>query len=178
MDAKGFEAEIQWSPMRQWQIATQLAYTDAEFGNYTTANLAGLGEIPGHTEGDTLQFNGWRPAMTPEWVLGLQTSYVISLGDAGTLTPYLQTSWVSDYYANDINLAGVRQGSYTKTDFRVIWASPLQHFELQFYYLNGEDDPQLNWARVYNPASRPDITTLQADWTKPNTYGIIFNYSF
>lgn len=178
MNARGFEAEIQWSPMRQWQIATQLAYTNAEFGNYTTANLAGLGEIPGHTQGDTLQFNGWRPAMTPEWVLGLQTSYVISLGDSGTLTPYLQTSWVSDYYANDINLAGVRQGSHTKTDFRLIWASPLQHFELQFYYLNGEDDPQLNWVRVYNPASRPDIVTLQADWTKPNTYGIIFNYSF
>ena len=60
----------------------------------------------------------------------------------------------------------------------MIWASPLKRFELQFYYLNGEDDPQLLWTRVYNPAARPDITTLQADWTTPNTYGVIFNYAF
>jgi iron complex outermembrane receptor protein len=178
MDARGLEAEIQWMPMRQWRIATQIAYTDAKFGNYTAANLAGLGEIPGHTEGDTLQYRGWRPAISPEWVVGLQTSYTIQLKSAGTLTPYLQTSYSSDYYANDINLAGVRQGSHTRTDFRIIWASPLEHFELQFYYLNGEDEAQLNWARVYNPASRPEITTLQADWTNPNTYGIIFNLSF
>jgi iron complex outermembrane receptor protein len=178
MDAKGIEAEIQWSPMRQWRIATQIAYTNAKFGNYTAANLAGLGDIPGHTDGDSLQFKGWHPALTPEWVVGLQTSYTIQLKEAGTITPYLQTSYASDYYGNDINLAGVRQGSHTRTDFRIIWASPLEHFELQFYFLNGEDDAQLNWTRVYNPAARPDIATLQADWTNPNTYGIIFNYSF
>ena len=116
--------------------------------------------------------------MSPEWVVGLQTSYTIQLKNSGTLTPYLQTSYSSDYYASDINLAGIRQGSHTRTDFRIIWASPLEHFELQFYYLNGEDEAQLNGSRVYNPASRPKITTLQADWTNPNTYGIIFNLSF
>lgn len=178
MDAKGVEAEIQWSPMRQWRLSTQITYTDASFGNYTAANLAGLGEIPGHTQGETLQFRGWRPAMTPEWVVGLQTSYTFDLRGQGFLTPYLQTRWASDFYANDINLPGVRQGSHTQTDFRLIWESPMQRFQLQFYYLNGEDDAQLYWARVYNPAARPDIATLQADWTTPNKYGVIFNYSF
>jgi len=56
--------------------------------------------------------------------------------------------------------------------------APKGKFQLQFYYLNGEDDAILNWARVYNPAARPDITTLQANWANPNAYGIIFNYSF
>jgi len=36
----------------------------------------------------------------------------------------------------------------------------------------------LNWTRIYNPAARPDIATIQADWSNPSTYGIIFNYSF
>jgi iron complex outermembrane receptor protein len=178
LDAKGIEAEIQWSPMPQWNIATQIAYTDAKFGNYAAANLAGLGDIPGHTDGEELSFNGWRPAMSPKWVVGLQTSYTFQLKRAGTLTPYLQSSYTSDYYANDINLAGVRQGSHTRTDLRLIWLAPRGNVELQFYYLNGEDDATLNWTRVYNPAARPDIATLQADWTNPNTYGIIFNYSF
>jgi iron complex outermembrane receptor protein len=178
LDAKGIEAEIHWSPTPKWRIATQIAYTDAKFGNYATANLEGLGDIPGHTAGDMLSYNGWRPAMSPEWVVGLQTSYTIQFKRVGTLTPYLQTSYSSDYYANDINVAGVNQGSHTRTDFRIIWLAPKGNVELQFYYLNAEDDAALNWARVYNPAARPDIATLQADWTNPNTYGIIFNYSF
>jgi hypothetical protein len=100
------------------------------------------------------------------------------LNNAGTITPYLQTTYASDYYINDINLAGVNQGSHTRTDFRVIWQAPRGNFQLQFYYLNAEDDGTLNWARVYNPAARPDIATLQANWNNPNTYGIIFDYRF
>lgn len=178
LDSKGIEAEIHWSPMPQWNIATQIAYTDSKFGNYTAPNLAGLGDIPGHTDGDVLSLKGWRPALSPEWVVGLQTSYTFDLGDSGTLTPYLQTTYTSDYYVNDINLAGVRQGSHTRTDFRIIWQAPRGNFQLQFYLLNAEEDDTLDWARVYNPASRPDIATLQANWKNPNTYGIIFDYRF
>ena len=178
LDAKGIEAEIQWSPTPQWHIATQFSYTDASFGDYTAANLAGLGDIPGHTEGDQLQFNGWRPALIPEWVVGLQLSYTFPLDDYGTLTPYLQTTYAGDYYANDINLAGVRQASHTRTDLRFIWQAPRGNFQLQFYFLNAEDEATVNWARVYSPAARPDITTLQANWGNPNTYGSIFDYRF
>ncbi len=178
LDARGIEAEIQWSPMPHWNISTQIAYTDAKFGNYHAANLEGLGDIPGHSNGELLQFKGWRPALSPKWVVGLQTSYTFQFKKAGSFTPYLQSSYTSDYYANDINLAGVNQGSHTRTDIRLIWLAPKGNVELQFYYLNAEDDAALNWARVYNPAARPEIATLQADWTNPNTYGIIFNYSF
>jgi iron complex outermembrane receptor protein len=178
LNAKGIEAEIHWSPMRQWDISSQVSYTDAKFRNYIAPNLEGLGDIPGHTEGESLSFKGWHPALSPKWVVGLQTSYTIQFKEAGTLTPYIQSTWASGYYANDINLAGVRQGSHTRTDFRIIWLAPRGNIQLQFYYLNGEDDAILNWARVYNPAARSEITTLQANWANPNAYGIIFNYTF
>lgn len=178
LDAKGIEAEVQWTPMPRWNVSTQLSYTDARFGDYVAPNLEGLGDIPGHTQGDSLSYDGWRPALSPKWVWGLQTSYTFPLGDSGTLTPYFQTSYVSDFYANDINLAGVRQDSHSRTDIRIIWLSPQSAFELQFYYLNHEDEAVMNWARIYNPAARPEITTLQANWGNPNTYGILFNYSF
>ena len=177
-DAKGVEAEIQWTPTARWNIGAQLSYTKAKFGNYTVPGLAGLGDIPGHTDGDTLSLSGWRPALTPEWVIGLQTSYTIPLNSWGTLTPYLQTTYASDYYASDYNLAGVQQGSHTRTDLRFIWLAPKGNFQIQFYYLNAEDEAVKNWARVYSPAARPDITTLQANWGNPNTYGIIFDYRF
>ncbi len=178
VEAKGVEAEIQWSPTPKWKLATNIAYTDATFGEYQAPNLAGLGDIPGHTQGDSLSFNGWHPALSPEWVIGLQTSYTFSFDNWGTLTPYLQGTYASDYYANDINLAGVRQDSHTRTDFRLIWDVASSNFQIQFYFLNHSDEATLNWARVYNPAARPDITTLQANWNNPSTQGIIFNYRF
>jgi len=177
MDAKGVEAEINWWPVPRWQVATNIAYTDAAFGDYTAANLAGLGEIAGHTESDLLSFKGWRPALSPEWVVGLQTSYTQPLADWGDLVIYLQTTYASDYYASDINLAGVRQDAHARTDFRLTWQAP-QNFEIELYWLNYSDEETLNWARVYNPAARPDITTLQANWNNPASNGIIFRYSF
>ena len=144
----------------------------------SAANLAGLGDIPGHTDGDELSYKGWHPALSPKFVWGLQTSYDFYIKKWGVLTPYLQTTYASSYYANDANLAGVRQDSHNRTDIRVIWRTPNEQFRLQFYYLNFEDDATLNWARVYSPAARPEITTLQGNWNNPNTYGIIFDFTF
>ena len=177
MDARGIEVEIQWSPTPQWSIATNIAYTDATFAHYVAANLNGLGDIPGHTNGDLLSFDGWSPALSPEWVVGLRASYSFEFENWGTLTPYLQSTYASEYYVSDINLPGVRQDSHTRTDFRLIWQAT-DSFQIQLYYLNLEDAATLNWARVYNPAARPDITTLQANWNNPATNGIIFNYRF
>ena len=177
MDARGVEAEFQWQATPGWLLATNVAYTDAAFGNYSTANLAGLGDIPGHTRGDSLSYNGWHPALSPEWVIGVQTSYTQPLADWGSLVLYLQSTYASDYFVSDINLPGVRQDDHARTDFRLTWYAP-GSFEIQLYYLNYSDEETLNWARVYNPAARPDITTLQANWNNPGTNGIIFRYSF
>ena len=177
MDARGIEVEFQWSPTPQWSIATNIAYTDATFAHYVAANLNGLGDIPGHTDGDLLSFDGWSPALSPEWVVGLRASYSFEFENWGKLTPYLQSTYASEYYVSDINLPGVRQDSHTRTDFRLIWQAT-DSFQIQLYYLNLEDAATLNWARVYNPAARPDITTLQANWNNPATNGIIFNYRF
>jgi iron complex outermembrane receptor protein len=177
VDAKGFEAEIQWTPNSNFYLATNIAYTDASFGDYTTPNLAGLGDIPGHTDGDQLSLEGWRPALSPEWVVGLQTSYTFTFENWGTLTPYLQTTYASDYYVSDLNLAGVQQEAHARTDIRLIWQAK-DNFQIQLYFLNYAEKASLNWARVYNPAARPDITTLQANWNKTDTNGIIFNFTF
>ena len=142
------------------------------------ADLEGLGDIPDHTDGNELSYKGWHPALSPKFVWGLQTSYDFYFKKWGVLTPYLQTTYASSYYANDANLAGVKQDSHNRTDIRVIWRTPNEQFRLQFYYLNFEDDATLNWARVYSPAARPEITTLQGNWNNPNTYGIIFDFTF
>ena len=176
MESKGFEAEFQWFPGSRWNISGNLAWLDAKFNDYEVPAIAGLGDIDGHTAGDTLSLEGWRPAMSPEWSFGLQASYIFDIDKGGTLTPMLQTTYVGDHYANDLNLDGARQDSYTKTDIRLFWDLPGNKVKLQFYLENIEEKDNLNNVMVYNPEENPEIATFLANWGDPMTYGIIMSY--
>ncbi|MGA9574354.1 MAG: TonB-dependent receptor [Lysobacterales bacterium] len=178
MESKGFEAEIQWLPGTRWNISANIAWLDAQFKDYVVPAIAGLGDIEGHTMGDTLNLNGWQPAMSPDWSFGLQASYIFDMGNGSTLTPFLQTTYVGQYYANDINLAGTRQDSYTKTDFRLFWDLPGNKVKLQFYLENIEEEMNMNNALIYNPEERPDIATILTNWGDLRTYGIVMSYTW
>ena len=178
MESKGVEAEIQWLPGSRWNISANLAWLDAKFKNYEVPGLAGLGYIEGHTNGDMLSLDGWRPALSPEWSFGLQASYIFDLGTGGTLTPMIRTTYVGAYYANDLNLVGARQNSYTKTDTRIFWDLPGNKVKLQFYLENIEEKANMNNALVYNPEENPEIATILTNWGDPMTYGIIMSYQW
>ncbi len=178
MTAKGAEIEFQWLPGENWDIGLQLAYLDARFGTYDVAGIAGLGDIEGHTEGDRLSLNGWRPAFSPKITLGLQAGYLFRTKRWGTLKPYIQTYYSSEYSASDINLPGTMQSSHTTTDVRLTWLAPGGRFRFEGYALNVEDEALLSHVMVYNPSARPDIATIQTNWRKPRLIGVIFSYDF
>lgn len=176
MESKGVEAEIQWLPGSRWNISANLAWLDAKFNDYEVPAIAGLGYIEGHSMGDTLSLEGWRPALSPEWSFTAQASYIFDIGKGGTLTPMIQTAYVGEQYINDLNLAGARQGSYTKTDIRLFWDLPGNKIKMQFYLENIEEEDNLNSVMVYNPEERPEIATLLGNWGDPMTYGILMSY--
>ncbi len=178
IEAKGLEAEIQWLPANHWNISAHLAWLDAKFGNYKVPNLAGLGEIKGHTSGDILNLNGWQPAFSPEWTFGLQASYQFSLGRWGSLTPMIQSTYSSDYYTNDLNLSGALQKAQNITDLRVFWDLPGQKVRLQLFFENATDEQTLKNVMIYNPQERPDIATYLANWGDPRKYGVIMSYRY
>ena len=178
MESKGVEAEIQWLPGTRWNISANLAWLDAKFKDYEVPNLAGLGYIEGHTMGDTLNLDGWRPALSPEWSFGLQASYLFDIGKGGTLTPMIQTVYVGEQYTNDLNLIGAHQDSYTKTDIRLFWDLPGNKVKLQFYLENIEEEANVNNTMIYNPEENPEIATFLANWGDPMTYGILMSYKW
>jgi len=178
MESKGVEAELQWMPGSRWNISANLAWLDAQFTNYNVPAIAGLGDIEGHTMGDVLSLNGWRPALSPEWSLGLQASYMFDMGHWGTLTPVFQTAYSSEYYANDLNLPGALQDAQSKSDLRLFWDLPDNKIKLQFYIENIEEQTTLNNVMVYNPEERPEIATFLANWGDLRTYGIILSYRY
>ena len=178
MESKGLEVEIQWLPGSRWNISANLAWLDAKFTDYEVPAIAGLGDIEGHTMGDRLSLNGWRPPLSPEWSFGLQASYIISMGHGGTFTPMIQTSYVGDHFTNDLNIAGARQGSFSKTDARFFWDLPGNKLRFQFYVENIEETKTVNNVMIYNPEERPGIATFLANWDDPMTYGIILSYRY
>ena len=83
---------------------------------------------------------------------------------------------VGDQYANDINVDGALQNSYTKTDLRFFWDLPGNKIRMQVYVENIEEEANLNNVMIYNPEERPEIATLLANWGDPMTYGILLSY--
>ena len=178
LEAKGVEAEIQWLPGSRWNISANLAWLDAQFANYQVAAIEGLGDLDGRSTTNSLSLDGWRPALSPEWSFGLQASYIVNMGPWGTLTPTLQTSYTSEYYANDLNLPGALQAAQNKTDLRLFWDLPGDKIKMQVYLENISDATTLNNVTIYNPQERPEIATLLANWGNPRTYGVILSYRY
>ncbi len=178
MESYGLEVEFQWLPGSRWNISANLAWLDAQFTDYQVPMIIGLGNIEGHSIGDSLSLNGWRPALSSEWSFGMQASYIVSMSHWGTFTPMIQTTYVSEYYANDLNLTGALQDAHSKTDVRFFWDLPGNKIKLQFYIENIEEEASLNNVMIYNPEERPEIATFLASWGDPRTYGLIFSYRY
>jgi iron complex outermembrane receptor protein len=190
IDATGLEVEMQWAPTDNWYITANVAFLDAEFGTYDVAALAGLGalggrqvDLDGNGTLDSLSLKGYAPALSPELTAGFQISYDIDLGDMGTLTPMLQGTYTSDYYAFDINVAPTEQKAHTKSDVRLIWNSG-DNVKVEAYILNIEDEAVMNRAVVFGPgvtgtvAAGSSVASVQSSWSRPRTWGMSISYDF
>ncbi len=175
VDARGVEAELQWSPNDQWFISANMAMLDAEFGNYDIAALPGLGTLNGRQDDSVLSLRGYQPANSPELTMGAQISYDIDLGNMGMLTPLLQTTYTSDYYTFDINVRGTDQAAHTKSDIRLIWNLDNVNLRFEAFVLNLENEPVMN--RSVISQSGP-VARVQANWGRPRTWGFAGTYQF
>ncbi|MGD9264940.1 MAG: TonB-dependent receptor, partial [Lysobacterales bacterium] len=177
-ESVGLEAEFEWSPDEHWQIAAQFAWLDARFDGYAIPDMNGLDDIPGYDWGARLDLDGRQPAFSPEWMVGLQTSYRLDLGRWGSLRPVLHARLISDYYTNDLNLPGALQEAHSVTDLRLFWRLPRDQVSLQLYIENFTSGKVLNSTVIYNPQERPDIATFLADWSDTQRYGLTLSYRY
>jgi len=178
--SKGIEVELKWYPTDQLNIAASASFMKAEFGTYANGILNGFSDLDGRQDpadpvaGTSLE--GWEPTLSPNTTLGVQIGYDIELGGGSTLTPFLQTSYTSEYYASDYNLPGAKQDAYTRSDLRLIWLSADQKFEIQGFVLNVEDEAAMMRIATFNPTATH--TGLQTHWSNPRTWGVSGTYYF
>lgn len=175
VDAQGIEVEMQWAPTDRWYVSFNMALLDAEFGTYDVAAMSGLGDLGGRQDDVTLSLEGWEPANSPEITAGLQVSYDFDLGNFGYLTPMLQSTYTSDYYAFDVNVRGADQDSHTKSDLRLIWNYEARSLKFEAYVLNLEDEAVMNRAVI---SQNSGVARVQVNWNQPRTWGVSARYEF
>lgn len=104
--------------------------------------------------------------LSPKWTITGSAAYEIDLGGAGTITPSAQVYYNDGFDNLDLNLPIAKQGSYTKTDLRLTYASAGGNFTVQAYVENLEDKAVLN--RTAIGANR----SINAAYAMPRTFGV------
>ncbi|GAB4149347.1 MAG: TonB-dependent receptor [Sphingomonadales bacterium] len=169
--AWGLEVEALWAPTEALRIGLNASYLNSEFDVFGQSNPFQLlnGEVVGFVD-----LAGEETPWSPDFTAALFGSYEFNLGEMGYLTPYAQF-YYSDGY-NTSNLFAIdplqQQGSYTKTDLRLIWDSPDRNYSVEAFVENIEDEAVL--ARGNNNGN--DI--VQTGFNYPRNFGIRFRSEF
>lgn len=171
IDSWGVELDAVWLPVENLTLTANLAYLNSEFGTFGQNNPYQLfnGQVQGFIdqEGNTTPWS-------PDFTLSLSGAYEMSLGEYGSLTPYVQF-YYSDGY-NTSNLLATdpaqQQDSFTKTDLRLIWDAPDGNYSIEAFIENLEDEAVL--ARGNNNSD--DI--VQTSFLYPQNYGVTFKARF
>ncbi|MEM1155902.1 MAG: TonB-dependent receptor, partial [Pseudomonadota bacterium] len=175
----GFDADFNWRPIDAWSITAGLGYTKSEFEDFEL-NVPGLDGI------QTVQLQGETPQNTPEWSFSLQTSYTFGLGEAGSLTAYLDGSYRSEVLFSNgtVQEAGnpdtyfrneeIGEDAYTLVNARLAWMDTSQQWEVALWGRNLADKEYA----VYMFELTGLIGADQVLRGTPRTYGVDLRYVF
>jgi iron complex outermembrane receptor protein len=91
--------------------------------------------------GDGLDdYSGRHLSRSPELKWNIGGEYEIPLGRFGALTPSIQYSWQAEAFYRVFNTEFDKQDAFHKTDLRVLWTSPEEHWEAEVFVSNVEDE--------------------------------------
>ncbi len=171
--AWGIEVDSIYQATENLTLTAAVGYLNAEFGTFGQTNPYQLfdGEI---LPDNFVDMKGRTPGWSPEFTATLSAAYEVALDGGGSVTPYIQF-YYSDGY-NTSNLLALdpshQQGSFTKTDLRVIWRSASQKYSLEGFVENLEDKAVL--ARGNNGGD----DNVQTGYLYPRNFGVRFAASW
>lgn len=128
----GVELEATFLPTDASQVQAIVAYLDAEYDDYPTFSNGAV----------NIDASGNRRENAPRWTATFIAQHDFSLGEYGTLTPYAQFSYKSNYFvtaANDPNGLDEQEG-FTQTDLKLFWQSPDSRWTGELFVQNLEDE--------------------------------------
>lgn len=138
---RGFEAELQWTPLHALYLQLAVSLLDARFESFCGRDeeLEEQAVQPGCTGEEPHNFAGARLNDAPPYSVTGLARYTFDLDRYGRLTPAISVNRVDTYarrpYGNPIDDVP----GYTKTDIRMVWESPRDFFRVEGFVENLED---------------------------------------
>jgi iron complex outermembrane receptor protein len=159
VESKGFEVELQWFPIDEFQLWASYGYTDATFTSYPE---------PG---GPGTDFTGNRLADAPKFTYSLGAEYreTFNSGDFVVQGNYFSQD---EFYSNPDNAAVNLNESRGESSARIGFESDSEAWNVYLWAKNLADDE----SQIHNTISF--LGTARAQHAQPRTYGITVNYNF
>lgn len=159
VESKGFEVELQWFPIDEFQFWASYGYTDATFKSYPE---------PG---GPGTDYSGNRLADAPKFTYSVGVEYreTFNLGDFVVQANYFSQD---EFYSNPNNTAVNLNERRGESSARIGFESDSEAWNVFLWAKNLADDE----SQIHNTTSFLGVP--RAQYAQPRTYGVTVNYNF
>jgi len=172
IEAMGIDLEVLAKPTENSMIAFNLAWLDAEYGQFGQQNPY---QLNGGVADNFLQLDGERAPFSPELSFNITGQYDFFLEGGSVLTPSVQFAYSDSFVNNGFNLPNLINGtqpSFTKTDVRLTWLSADGDITVEAFVENIENEITTTRTTVGGD------DRLQTTPALPRNYGVRLRYNF
>ena len=178
---RGFEMDFRWIPTANLNIQGGFAWTDATYDSYCGSDPARpeTAPEPGCDEDNPFDFSGETLPAAPEFSASLLASYRIPLGDWGTVTPAIQTSWTDEINRRGLGNDNDILEAHSNSSMRISWESVEGGVKVTAFVENIENNTDLffNAAPIPVGSDRPNLITLAGN-LPPRVAGVSMELNF
>ena len=194
LTSRGIDADMVWfSPIEGLSFQGGVTWTDAEYGQFTAADLA----IPANFPGLSL-LPGARPSFAPEWSSTLSMNFDRSIGNGLRFGFSLAGKYMTEYNTGSDLLPFKMQDAFGVVNGRVTIGTDDERWTLEGWVQNLTDEEYVQVAyngflqgsafqstptasgpyagTFYNPAL--DSQTIDAFLGAPRTYGLTLRFKY
>jgi len=172
INSQGLEFDVSYAANDQLQIDLGVSMDFSKFDEFNVGNQFTEG-------GDTVVggqsffvMDGQDTRFSPDLTFTLGASYLIDLGEMGTLLPALQLYYSSEYKATNAPYFWSNQSSYATLDLAATWTSENGLYKIRPFINNVTEELVLTEATVFS-RSRAIV-----DYNSPRTYGVRVSRNF
>lgn len=170
--AFGIEADFDALITDKLSIDGSFGWIEAEFDNFETAFGANAGALLQQDPFAQTNLEGNQIPRTPETSFSLGVQYAQPLQLGASLTFRTDFAYRSEIFYDVFNIEAAREPSFTKTNFRIRYASANEKWTVEAFVDNIEDDDVRNNVIIQNPSANLAV------FNPPRTYGLTVGYRY
>ncbi|WP_426028004.1 TonB-dependent receptor [Brevundimonas sp. TWP2-3-4b2] len=166
LTSRGVDADMVWfTPIEGLSFQGGVTYTDAQYGNFTAADLVTPGNFP-----QLSLLPGARASFAPEWSGSLAMNFQRNLGNGLRGGFSLAGKYMSDYNTGSDLLPYKQQDAFTTLNARITLGTEDERWTGEFWVQNLTDEEYVQVA--YNAFLQGSAfqTTVQAAGSNPGTF--------